>query len=203
MPAFDVRVEPISRVELRVHLPLPDAPGSELSERLVSDVLAWFGDQYLAHPQLDDLLRLSVHRIGFAEGAVFDSSRDHVELLRQPHYVLSLVQATGTQAYSPAHSLDLFLQPAVGQPYPLHSLLDGARVVWVIGPIAEGVLPSLHALWQTTRTVVDLSPNSALLLRVCANLVRALNGGLGDGIEGWVWSPAVSNILEGTGYAVS
>lgn len=201
-PVFEIAVEQSTRVDLRVHLLAAGDPGSERSESLGSALLAWFGDQFLAHPQLDDLLRLSVYRIGQGPGSVFDSARDTITPLHSPGYLLSMPPRPGAQEPPTSAALDLFLQPAVGQPGPLYSVSDATRIVWTIGAIAPGALPALHQQWGSSRTVVDVSGSPAMLLSVCASLVAAISDGLENGVEGWSTSSALSDNLCDVAYVV-
>lgn len=199
-PFFDISVEQSVQVSLRLWL----SENTDGIDDVAAGLIAWFGDSYTAHPQLDDLLRLSVHRLP-DPSPLFDTVRDGIDGLRWPTALLA-TQARPTRGDGDCPvDLVLLTASAVGAARaPNMEVLAGgeSRVVWTVGPQANEIVPQVHRDWSAGRTVADETGDAALLIRLCADLVRVVTDGSMSTGSDWVKSPAVSDVLRGTGYVV-
>lgn len=207
MPAqgSSVEVEAIAQWELQFHVPEPDL--AEDVSGQVAAALGWLGDEFYASPRLEDLLRVSVLRLGSEDGPVFDSVRDTTTPLEDP---LRLVAgptrtASASPATLPQDRLALVVTPTaswlehaeVAASRRVHG--GTTRIVWMIGKDNDNVLASAHSAWGASLTVADDSMSSRHLITVCAEFVRHLLHG-GTDIAACSSSAALRAALEGVGY---
>lgn len=196
-PLFDIAVEPMTGTSLRVVL----AGDSGQWHEFAVSILGWFGDEYLASPQLDDLLHLTVCRVG-DPNPVFDSARDGFEPLCRPGELLRARPRPSAAPTTDQHTIELVvLESSAVVDAPAPATGDG-RLVWLVGDDSFDLLPGVHKQWSARRTVADGAADGLLLRDVCAELVRAAKEGPAPTPTEWVESEAVSRLLGGTGYAV-
>lgn len=206
---FDVDVDPIELVPLRVYLvgQEPTRPRSGC----VVPVLQWLADRFAANPRLESVLRVELVAIDskLVQHLLFDSGSTSIfELFRPLEILLGRTRRPGGQLLQRVDSgLSVVVIPGdsigspVATPAPLVNDIQ-ERVVWIDSLDNDEELTSIHAQWGSSRTVIARTSEAGRLTAILASFISTVVETQRATTEEWVTSTEVSDIIVGMPYAV-
>lgn len=201
IPVFELDTDEPDAIRLVIALPATDfGPGS--AAEMVSVAVTYIADRLMADPQLEDLFALVLTRGPYC---VFDSARDGLVALRDPHSLLERRATSGGRAGGPAGSNGFVLDVrcSIDDPESASSKDSVQRLLWLIGEHTSDAQTKVHQRSCATRTVIDPVGSPDLLRTACANFLDTvvLDDG-GPTTQKWLQSTVLSRLLTGLGSIV-
>lgn len=200
IPVFELNTDEPDPIRLVIALPATDfGPGS--ASEVASAAVTYLADRLMADPQLEDLFALALTRGPYC---IFDSARDGLVALRDPHSLLERRAASGGRSGVLAGYNGFVLDVRCSiDDAELSSNNSVQRLLWLIGEHASDAQPEAHQRVGATRTVIDQSGSPDLLRIVCAHFLdTVVLDDSGPTTQKWLQSTVLSQLLTGLGSIV-